>query len=67
MESNLGLGGVMAQAVSGRPLTADARVRPGSVHVGFVVDKVALKTGLFPSSSFFSCRYRSTLALQTHI
>jgi hypothetical protein len=27
----------MAQAVSHRPLTA-----PGSIHVGFVVDKVAL-------------------------
>jgi hypothetical protein len=34
----------MAQAVSRRPFTAEARVRsdPGSVHVGFVVDKVAL-------------------------
>jgi hypothetical protein len=31
----------MAQAVSRRPLTADARVR-SRVHVGFVVDKVAL-------------------------
>jgi hypothetical protein len=30
----------MAQAVSRRPPTAEARVR--SVHVGFVVDKVAL-------------------------
>jgi hypothetical protein len=32
----------MAQAVSRRPLTAEARFDPGSVHVGFVVDKVAL-------------------------
>jgi hypothetical protein len=41
----------MAQAVSRRPLTAEARVRaPGSIHVGFVVDKVAL--GRFsPSTS----------------
>jgi hypothetical protein len=31
------LGRAMSQAVSRRPLTA-----PGSVHVGFVVDKVAL-------------------------
>jgi hypothetical protein len=32
----------MAQVVSRRPLTAEARVRAGSIHVGFVVDKVAL-------------------------
>jgi hypothetical protein len=32
----------MAQAVSRRPLTAEARFDFGSVHVGFVVDKVAL-------------------------
>jgi hypothetical protein len=32
-------GGAMAQVVSRRPLTAEARVR---VHVGFVVDKVVL-------------------------
>jgi hypothetical protein len=32
----------MAQAVSRRPLTAEARFDPGSVHVGFMVDKVAL-------------------------
>jgi hypothetical protein len=32
----------MAQAVSRRSPTAEARVDPGSVHVGFVVDKVAL-------------------------
>jgi hypothetical protein len=32
----------MAQAVSRRPLTAEAWVRFGSVHVGFVVYKVAI-------------------------
>ena len=32
----------MAQAVSRRPPTAEAGVDPGSVHVGFVVDKVTL-------------------------
>jgi hypothetical protein len=36
------LGRTMAQAVSRRPLTAEARFDPGSVHVRFVVDKVAL-------------------------
>jgi hypothetical protein len=32
----------MAQVVSRRPLTAEARVSAWSIHVGFVVDKVAL-------------------------
>jgi hypothetical protein len=32
----------MAQALSVLPLTAESQVRAGSVHVGFVVDKVAL-------------------------
>jgi hypothetical protein len=40
----------MAQAVSRRPLTAQVRVGSGSVHVGFVVDKVALGQVLFPST-----------------
>ena len=36
----------MAQAVSRRPLTAEARVRSRLVHVGFMVDEVA-QTGQF--------------------
>jgi hypothetical protein len=32
----------MDQVVSQRPLTAEAQVHAGSIHVGFVVDKVAL-------------------------
>jgi hypothetical protein len=36
------VGRAMTQAVSHRPLTAEAGFDPGSVHVGFVVDKVAL-------------------------
>jgi hypothetical protein len=36
------LGRAMAQAVSHWPLTAETRVRPWSIHVGFMVDKVAL-------------------------
>jgi hypothetical protein len=43
----------MAQAVSSRPLTAEARVRSGSVHVRFVVDKVALRQ-VFPRVLRFS-------------
>lgn len=32
----------MAQAVSRRPVTLEARFVPGSVHVGFMLDEVAL-------------------------
>jgi hypothetical protein len=35
-------GRAMAQAVSSRPVTAEDRIRAWSVHVGVVVDKVAL-------------------------
>jgi hypothetical protein len=35
-------GRAMAYAVSCRPLNMDARIHPRPVHVGFVVDKVAL-------------------------
>jgi hypothetical protein len=36
------MGRAMAQAVRGWPLTADARFVPWSVHVGILVDKVAM-------------------------
>jgi hypothetical protein len=56
----------MAQAVSCRPLTAKARVHSlVSVHVGFVVDKVALDR-FFSSDSVFPCIYHSTVALRAH-
>jgi hypothetical protein len=42
----------MAQAVSRWPLTAEAGFAPGSIHVGFVVDKVALALGRFFSEFF---------------
>jgi hypothetical protein len=35
-------GRAMVQAVSRRPLTAEARFDTGSVHVKFLVEKVAL-------------------------
>jgi hypothetical protein len=48
------IGRAMAQAVSHRPLTAEARFRSRvCVHVGFVVDKVALGQ-VFPPSCRFS-------------
>jgi hypothetical protein len=40
--THLIMGRAMAQAVSRRPPTAEARVRSGSVHMVFVVEKVAL-------------------------
>jgi hypothetical protein len=33
---------------------------PGSIHVGFVVDKVALGQGFFPSTLVFPCQFYST-------
>jgi hypothetical protein len=50
----------MAQAVSRRLLTAETRFDPGSVHVGFVVDKVALGQVFSPSTSGFPCQFHST-------
>jgi hypothetical protein len=43
----------MTQAVSRRPPTAEARFDSGSVHVGFVVDKVELGQ-VFPRVFRFS-------------
>jgi hypothetical protein len=56
------IGCAMAQAVSHQPLTSEAR----SVHVGFVVDKVALGHIFLLSSSVFPVNH-STMALHTHI
>jgi hypothetical protein len=53
------LGRAMAQAVSRRPLTAEALVRGWSIHVGFVVDKVAL-------GQFFLRVLRFALPLSFH-
>jgi hypothetical protein len=50
----------MAQAVSRRSPTAEAWVRLGSVHVGFVVDKVALEQVFPPSTSVYPCQFHST-------
>jgi hypothetical protein len=56
----------MAQEIIRPPLTAvEARVRALSVHVGFLVDKVAL--GLVSSEflDFFPCQYHSIVTLHT--
>jgi hypothetical protein len=53
-------GRAMAQVVSRRPLTAEARGSvPGQVHVRFVVDKVALGQ-VFLRVVGFPCRFHST-------
>jgi hypothetical protein len=54
----------MAQVVSCQPVTAEAQVRAGLVHVGFMVDKVALE---HISLLSFCCQYHSTFVLHTHI
>jgi hypothetical protein len=57
----------MAQVVSRRSLTAEARVRARAIHVGFVVDKVALEQVFSEFFGFPLSIYHSTVALQTHI
>jgi hypothetical protein len=49
----------MAQAVSHRPLTAEAQYEPGSVHV-VCGGQSDTRTGFTPNSSFFPCQYHST-------
>jgi hypothetical protein len=53
----------MAQAVSRRPLTAEARVSPCGICGG----QSDTGTGLSPNSLAFPCRYHSTVPLHTHI
>jgi hypothetical protein len=60
-------GHAMAQAVSCWPLTMEARVRARLIHVGFVVDKVALGQVFLRLLWLSSVNiYHSTIALQTH-
>jgi hypothetical protein len=57
----------MAQVVSRRLLTAEARVRARFNPCGICGGKSLTGTGFSPSSSVFSCQYQSAVALQTHI
>jgi hypothetical protein len=57
----------MAQVVSRRPLTAEARVRTRLNIYGICGVQSGTGTGFSPSSSVFPCQYHSTVALQTHI
>jgi hypothetical protein len=66
-ELSLAVGRVMSQAVSRRPLTAEARVRAWFNPCWICGGQSGTGTGFSPSSSVFPCRYHSTVALQTHI
>jgi hypothetical protein len=57
----------MAQVVSRRPLTAEARVRARINPCGICGGQNGTGTGFSPGSSVFPCQYHSTVALQTHI
>jgi hypothetical protein len=57
----------MAQVVSCRPLTAEARVRARVNPYEICGAQSGIGTGFSSSSSGFPCRYHSTVALQTHI
>jgi hypothetical protein len=60
-------GRAMAQVVSRRPLTAEARVRARVNPCGICGAQSGTGTGFSPSSSVLPCQYHSTVALQTHI
>jgi hypothetical protein len=60
-------GRAMAQVVSGRTLTADARVRARVNPCGICGGQSGTGTGFSPSSSVSLSIYHSTVALQTHI
>jgi hypothetical protein len=57
----------MAQVVSRRPLTVEARVRARFNPCGICGGKSGTGTIFSPRSPVFSCQYYSTVALQTHI
>jgi hypothetical protein len=61
------MGRAMAQAVSRRPLTTEARVRARVIPCWICGGQSVTGTGLSPSSSVFHCQYHSTVALHSHI
>jgi hypothetical protein len=61
------LGRAMAQVVSHRPLTAEARVRARVNPCGICGGQSVTGAGFSPISLVFPCQYHSTVALQTHI
>jgi hypothetical protein len=57
----------MAQVVSRRSLTAEARVRTRVNPCGICGGQCDTGTGFSPSLSVFPCQYHSSIALRTHI
>jgi hypothetical protein len=57
----------MAQVVSRRPLTVEARVRAPVNPCGICGGQSGTGTDFSPSSSVVPCQYHPTVALQTHI
>jgi hypothetical protein len=57
----------MAQAVSRRPLTAQAELRARVSPCEVCGGKSGIGTGFSPSPLVFSSQYHSTVALRTHI
>jgi hypothetical protein len=53
-------GRVMAQAVSRRPLTAEARVRSRVSPCGVCGEQSGTRTGFSPKLSVFPCQFHST-------
>jgi hypothetical protein len=60
-------GRAMAQVVSRRPLTAEARVRARVNPCGICGGQSGTGIGFSPSSSVFPCQCHSTVAVETHI
>jgi hypothetical protein len=58
---------IMAQAVSRRPVTAEARVRAQFITYEICGEHSGTGTGSSPSSSVFLCQYNSTVALHINI
>jgi hypothetical protein len=56
----------MAQVVSRRPLTAEARVRARVCPRRICAGQSGTGTGFSPSSSVSPCQYRSTAVVHTH-
>ena len=57
---DVGSGRAMAQAVSRRPLIAEARLRSGVSPCGIGGRQIGTGTGFSPSTSVFPCQFHST-------
>jgi hypothetical protein len=60
-------GCAMAQAVSGRPLTAEARVCARDSSCGICGKQIGIETGFLSESLVFPTQYYYIVVLHTHI